>query len=155
MRTCIILLFSLPAFAGEKCFCEGIPQLGPNQKYSKPYVYDHEIDKLEVINQQLNVSPLHRPQQDVAAEKAFLKVWSELMDAVPIPPAPKPLKQFQFVRNWPTVPAARSQPQRSAQPAVNTAQTVVTTNVLQGVVRQTFAVDGAVTITTNGQQNRP
>lgn len=139
----LLILLGTPVLAGDKCFYA--PTLQPYQSYSVPYAYDYEVEKVNVVTNQLSISPVKTPQKDILGEMAFQKVWKELTDAIPIAPAPQTLRKFQFVRNWPTVPA-----QQRVQRQQQQVQLATTTQVLQGVVRQSIVVEGGVTVVQGG-----
>jgi hypothetical protein len=135
MKTTLVLTISLlatPVFADDCCF------------YPTPPVYyqnREEITKIDVITRQIGLSPAKKPYKDELVEYALQKQWEAITSAIPIPPAPQPLRQFQFSKNWPKVaPAQQRQRQRQ------TVQTETVTQVLTGIVNQSVVVTGGVVI---------
>lgn len=122
-------------YADDKCFYQ--------PSYGEPYYvksYDDEITTINVVNRQVSLSPLKVAKPDPLVDKALKHQWELVTGAIPISPAPQNLRRFQFVKNWPTVPAAQRVQNRSAQ-VVQTE-----TRILTGVVRQNLVIQGGTVV---------
>lgn len=100
MRWSIIiwLLWSGNSDAGDKCFC---------QPAYNNVIYEEDTEVVNVINRHLPLTKGFKAKEKGLDEIVFEKVWKELLTAIPIDSKPPEMRKFQFVKNWPTVPAAQ------------------------------------------------
>jgi hypothetical protein len=134
------LLTASVSLAGDRCFCSPYTYVAPYQQpfyYSTPYNYDVDVQKVDVINRQVSISPLKAPQKDLPTEQALAKQWQDVTSAIPISPRKDYLRKFQFTKNWPTVAPAKTVQKQQQKVEFQT-----TTQVLYGAVRQNIVIQG-------------
>jgi len=83
----IVLMLVSTSFAGEQCF------------YCNNNYYQEE--KITVINRQLSFDKPKAAKPDPNEQKALEKALNDVYDAVPINDTRRPMRVFQFVKNWP------------------------------------------------------
>lgn len=124
----IVLVICGISYADDYCFC----------------------DEITVKTNYLNISPVKKYHKDKDLEKLLDAQWKAVTSAIPLTPNPIQMRQFQFVRNWPTVqPVQQKQRRESTQ-----SSSVSETRTLYGVINQNFQIDGQVTSGDVSIQNK-
>jgi hypothetical protein len=132
----VALVITAAAAADGRCFCDSYTYTAP---YQQPFYYSsqYDVEKVEVINRQVAISPLAAPVKNHQVDQLLRQQWQTVTGAIPISPRKDYLRRFQFTKNWPTVA-----PQRAVQRQQQQVQSQTITQILYGVVQQNVVVQG-------------
>lgn len=118
--------------AGDYCFVQ------PHAAKSYDNYKNAQANRVDVINQQLQLQPAKAHQIDTIAEQIFALEYQKVLEAIPLTPRKQvaPLRRFEFKNNTPAY-VVKQQVQKQQN-----FQTETVTQTFQAVVQQSIVVGG-------------